>query len=216
VFIFSNLATSLDGKIATKERSHFPLGTPADRKQMQVLRKRSDVIVMGASSLRPIKTFCGVKGQKKQPANAVLSSNLKGISPNWPFFKNPHHQRILFLTEELSRAREKAFGKTSTILYLKKPTLKNSLATQMIRALKELGHKNILVEGGGTLMWEFTKEKLIEEYNITLTPKILGGKDAPSLVEGIGFFPTEVLNLKLKSCRKLGDELYLVYSKKRR
>jgi riboflavin biosynthesis pyrimidine reductase len=52
MFVFSNLATSLDGKIATVSRVHFPLGSPADRRQMLVLRKRADAVIVGASTLR--------------------------------------------------------------------------------------------------------------------------------------------------------------------
>jgi riboflavin biosynthesis pyrimidine reductase len=44
IFVFSNLATSVDGKIATQSREFFPLGTPADWKQMQVLRREADAI----------------------------------------------------------------------------------------------------------------------------------------------------------------------------
>src|SRR5436190_2244479 len=86
MFIFSNLATSLDGKIATADRSHFYLGTPADRLQMQVLRKKADAIVMGASTLRSFKGPLLIRGAKSHPLNVVVSSTLSGISPAWRFF----------------------------------------------------------------------------------------------------------------------------------
>jgi riboflavin-specific deaminase-like protein len=213
MLVFSNLATSLDGKIATRSRELFHLGTPADRKQMQVLRKRADVVVMGGSTLRTYKRFCGVVGRKKQPANAVLSSNLEGFSPNWPFFKDPGQRRILLITEPLSPARLQAFEKTSEVILLKKPTAAQPLASQILETLKARGLEQVLVEGGGGLMWSFASCNLIDEYHVTLTPRIIGGKEAPSLVEGTGFDPSQVLNLKLVRCRRLGNELYLTYRK---
>jgi riboflavin-specific deaminase-like protein len=213
MFVFSNLATSLDGKIATKSRELFHLGTPADRKQMQVLRKRADVVVMGGSTLRTFKRFCGVQGRKKQPANAILSTNLQGISPDWPFFQSLEQQRILLITQPLSPARLKAFAQTSEIVLLKKPSASRPLASQILEALQKRGLAQVLVEGGGGLMWTFASENLIDEYHLTLTPRIIGGTGAPSLVEGSGFNPSEVLNLKLARCRRLGDELYLTYRK---
>ena len=65
-------------------------------------------------------------------------------------------------------------------------------------------------------MWDFVRENLIDEYHVTLTPKLVGGREAPTLVDGDGFEPRDILNLRLKSCRKVGDELYLVYGKTRR
>lgn len=216
MFVFSNLAISLDGKIATSSRELFHLGTPADRKQMQVLRKKADVIVMGASTLRTHKAFCPVFGAKKQPANAIISTNLEGISPEWSFFKNPAHRRILFVTKPISPARRKAFEKAAEVIELREPTRSKKnypLAEQILTALNDRGMNRILVEGGGGIMWDFVSQNLIDEYHVTLTPRIIGGSSAPTLVDGKGFFPQDVLNLKLVRCRRLGDELYLTYRK---
>lgn len=64
-------------------------------------------------------------------------------------------------------------------------------------------------------MWDFVSQNLIDEYHLTLTPKIIGGDDSPTLVEGTGFSPKDILKLKLHRCRRLGDELYLTYRKSR-
>ena len=218
MFIFSNLATSIDGKIATASRVFFPLGTSADRKHMQVLRRKSDIVLFGASTLREFKRPCIVrgpaaKGLKKQPANAIVSSALEGISPEWPFFQSDEFHRILFVTSDAPKATLKKFAERSEIIVLKKPTAKLSTAKQIISALEERGYKRLLVEGGGGVMWDFAKENWIDEYHLTLTPRVVGGTQAPTLVDGQGLEPKDVLNLKLKSVKKLKDELYLVYKK---
>jgi riboflavin-specific deaminase-like protein len=218
MFVFSNLATSVDGKIATASREPFWLGTPADRRQMQVLRKKCDVLLMGAGTLRAYHKFCGVRGAsaRRQPANAIVSGSLEGISPNWEFFSDPELRRLLFVTapKALSPARRRVFEKTSEIIELAPATSRRPAAQQIIRALEERGYKRLLVEGGGEMMWNFASQNLIDEYNVTLTPKIVGGAQSPTLVEGAGFSPAEILQLKLHRCRRLGDELYLVYRKR--
>lgn len=212
MFVFSNLATSLDGKIATVSREPFYLGTPADRRQMQVLRKKCDILLMGAGTLRAYRQFCGLRkaGKQGQPANAVLSGSLEGISPDFPFFSDKGLKRLLFLTrsKNLSRARRTAFEKTSEIIPL---TAKSPVATQIVAALKKRGYRSLLVEGGGSVMWDFVSQNLIDEYHVTLTPKIVGGTEAPTLVDGRGFRPQDILNLRLHQSRRLGNELYLVY-----
>jgi len=215
VFVFSNLATSIDGKIATSSREFFPLGTPADRQQMQVLRRECDAVVMGASTLRTFRKFCGVTGASidKQPMNVVLSSSLEGFSPKWPFFANPSHKRILCVGAGASSRKLKPFEKSSEIVVLKKPTAKNPTALQIMKALEERGVKRLLVEGGGGLMWDFASQDLIDEYHLTLTPRVVGGSTSPTLVDGPGLPPKSIVNLKLEQCRVLGDELYLIYRK---
>ena len=218
MFIFSNLATSIDGKIATHSRVFFPLGTPYDRKHMQVLRRKSDIVLFGASTLREFKRPCIVKGKaaigiKKQPANAILSSGLEGISPDWPFFQSDEFHRILFVNETAKKSVLKKFESRSEIVILKKDTPKLSTVHQIVLALEKRGYKKLLVEGGGGVMWDFARENWIDEYNLTLTPKVVGGTTSPTLVDGLGFEPAETLNLKLKSIKKVKDELYLVYRK---
>lgn len=214
--VLSNLATSLDGKIATAERRHFPLGTGADRSQMQVLRAESDVIVMGASTLRAFRRPCRVQGldpsSDRQPANAVVTTRLDGIFPSWPFFEDRSLRRVLFVTGNPSAKTLRAFERTCQIVRLS-PRDRMAPARGLLRELAKLGHRRVLIEGGGSLVWEFARHNLIDEYHVTVTPRILGGTEAPTLVDGPGFSKTQVLNLKLTQCRIVGDELFLVYRK---
>ena len=177
---------------------------------MQLLRKRCDAVLMGAETLRTYRGPLLVHGQKKQPLNVVISSMLAGISPRWDFFTTPRVQRVLFVNSGVSRAKLRAFERSSEVVMLKRGT---PAAAQIVQELGARGVRRLLVEGGGGVMWDFASQGLIDEYNVTLTPKIVGGVKAPTLVDGEGFEPREVLKLKLKSCRKVGDELYLIYQK---
>jgi len=212
MFIFSNLATSIDGKIATHSRVNFLLGTPEDHRMMSVLRAKADAVIMGASTLRAFKGAVLVKGKKKHPINIVLSGTLAGISPRWKFFTETQTRKILFVGPDAPEARVREFEKVSVVCRLKKSTAPMSL--QIVKHLEKLGVKKLLVEGGGGLMWDFVQLNLIDEYHVTLTPRVIGGTHAPTLVDGVGFTPHRVVNLKLKNVRKVGNELFLVYAKR--
>lgn len=214
MFVFSNLAISLDGKIASKSRAAHYLGTPEDRLQMQVLRRQCDAILMGASTLRAHQKPCLIRGRAQaQPANVILSSALDGISPRWPFFASKEMRKILFVSARAPKSRIRLFEKSAEIVVLKKPTSRAPIASQMVEKLGSLGMKRLLVEGGGGLMWDFVKHDLIDEYHVTLTPKLVGGVDAPTLVDGEGFEPGRILNVRLEQCRVVGDEIFLIYRK---
>ncbi len=62
-------------------------------------------------------------------------------------------------------------------------------------------------------MWEFVRRNLIDQYYVTLTPRLLGGASAPTLVDGAGLSEKDLVDLKLTQCKRVGDELYLIYSK---
>lgn len=213
MFIFSNLASSVDGKIATNNRSHLYLGTPHDRRQMMVLRAKAQAVLVGASTLRAFQRAIttSLTPLQKQPLNVVVSSRLDDFDAGWSFFKNKRTRRLLFVGARAPLKRVKLFEGSCEIVRLK---TNKPIAQQIVKELERRGIKRLLLEGGGELMWNFASHNMIDEYNVTLTPWIVGGGGAPTMVEGAGFMPHRILGLKLKSCKVVGDELYLVYRKK--
>jgi riboflavin biosynthesis pyrimidine reductase len=115
---------------------------------------------------------------------------------------------VLFVTEK-HVAREREFARTSEIVRIRKARA----AADIIRELARRGVENLLVEGGGGVMWDFARADLLDRLYLTLTPKILGGTEAPTLVDGAGFTPAQVPSFKLKACRRVGQELYLTYDR---
>ena len=83
---------------------------------------------------------------------------------------------------------------------------------KLLVILKKKGIKNILVEGGGTTNWAFVKENLVDEAIITITPYLVGGMRATTLVDGDGFSTiTKSIKLKLKNVTKTKNEVVLHY-----
>jgi len=212
MFVFSNLAMSLDGKIATKRRGFLPLGTAEDWRNMIELRRRSQAIIIGASTLRSYSKPCLVPRLSNQPINILVSSKLEKISPRWEFFTSPLSQKIIFVTSPPTPKTLQIFKKLGEIILLK-PSPRKSLGKQIIDVLQKRGIRSLLIEGGGGIMWNFAQDNLIDEYHVTVTPRILGGSNSPTLVDGAGFSPEQSLNIKLRQCRILKDELYLIYTR---
>ena len=92
---------------------------------------------------------------------------------------------------------------------------KNSVNIQLLlNKLYDRKIKTILVEGGGTVNWEFIKYELFNELMITLSPFLIGGNNAISFIHGQGFKKiTNSPNLCLKSFKRLKNHLVLCYVK---
>lgn len=83
---------------------------------------------------------------------------------------------------------------------------------KLSRDLYKKGYKNVLVEGGPTLLGSFLKEGLIDEIFLTIAPKIYGTSDLTlTLVEGYLFPKNSTIKLRLISVKPIGDELFLHY-----
>jgi len=76
---------------------------------------------------------------------------------------------------------------------------------------RELGVRTLLCEGGGILASELFRARAVDELYVTLVPRVLGGVDAPTLVEGAGFLPDVIPDASLGAVDRVGDELYLRY-----
>ena len=77
--------------------------------------------------------------------------------------------------------------------------------------------KRLLCEGGGELNDALFRAGLVDEINLTVCPKIFGGRGAPTIAEGIGL-PRLVAaeKFELTSIKRQKDELFTVFSRKNR
>ena len=58
---------------------------------------------------------------------------------------------------------------------------------------------------------------LVDELHLTVCPKVFGGRTAPTIADGSGALQlAAAAQFKLKSARRVADEMYLVYEKMRR
>ena len=218
-FVYANLAMTLDGKIASFDREDFSLGSGADRREMDRLRAGADVVVWGGETLRAARYPARVReeslvlertelGLPPHPANAVVTKS--GVfSKKLPWFEADEIERFIFTGPEGARRFDATQTAGLNILVLIEA---EPLALQVLAHLGERGMKNVLIEGGGALVWEFARH--IDEFHVTLTPWLAGGASAPTLMDGPGFRSGEFLGLTLVEVRREGDELFLRYAKK--
>ena len=72
--------------------------------------------------------------------------------------------------------------------------------------------QRLLCEGGGELNGALFRAGLVNELHLTICPKIFGGRNAPTIADGTGVRNLAgATRLKLKSMKRVGDELFLVY-----
>ena len=84
-------------------------------------------------------------------------------------------------------------------------------ACQWLRV--EWGVKRLLCEGGGELNEGLLRAGVVNEIYVTVCPLIFGGRNAPTLADGKGAkHLAKAIRLAEKSRKRIGDELFLVYT----
>ena len=213
-----NMAISLDGRINTRRREHFALGSEYDRRLMDVLRARSDAVIVGAGTVRhdgfpmiirydDLRARRIARGLPPHPVNVVLSRALD-LPLRAPFFASAETRRVVVTTRLAGAARVRRFERVAEVIVLPGKTL---APARVAAALEARGMKKLLLEGGGEVHFAFVKAGLVDEWYVTVTPRLIGGAGAPTLLDGEGFLARDHVHLALVSQRRVGDEVYLRY-----
>ncbi|HEX6791004.1 MAG TPA: dihydrofolate reductase family protein [Candidatus Krumholzibacteria bacterium] len=215
--VIVNMAVSVDGRINSRRREHFSLGTEYDRRLMDELRVRADAVLIGASTVRhdghPMRIrYADLRAKRTaaklppHPVNVVLSRSLD--LPLSPFFDGDEIHRIVFTTRHASAARVRKFSRVAEVVVV--PGAHPSPAA-VVKALADRGLRRLILEGGGEVHFAFAKAGMVDEWYVTLTPRLIGGKGAPSYLDGVGFLKDNHVALRLVSLRRVGNEIYLRY-----
>ena len=209
-YVILSAAISIDGKIATKT-GNSELSSKEDKIRLHKLRSKVDAILIGKNTILQDDPLLNVRYSKgKNPIRIILDS--RGIIPN--------HSKILQTSNDIPTiiAVSKKISKTNYSKLHNFPVDvivvgENSVNIKLL--LKKLANQkiqNILVEGGGSVNWEFIEKNLFDEMIITVSPFLIGGSNSTSFVQGKGFSKiSNSPNLTLKSVKKLKNHLVLRY-----
>ena len=203
-------AITLDGKLATRT-GDSKLSSKKDKIRVNKLRGKVDAILIGKRTVEIDDPLLSVRRIKtKNPVRVILDSR-GTINTNCRILRTCSRiPTIIAVSKKAGKKdleRLKEFPVTVIVCGKDKVDIK-----KLLRILKEKKIKNLLIEGGGITNWSFLEENLIDEAIITISPYLLGGSDAPTLVDGNGFSTiAKSTKLKLKNITKMKNEIVLHY-----
>ncbi len=202
-FVTVKAAISADGKMATKTHKSQWLTSRPTREYVHLLRGENDAILVGINTIvkdNPSLTVRHRNWPRKRITRVILDSSLR----------IPLHSRIcgtltqgdiiVFTGKQASPEKMKILSKRGIRVV---PLPHSRIKINLEEALFWLGNNGIssvLVEGGSRLLTSIFDEKLADKIFLTVSPKLVGGKDAPSLYGGGGVVTIEQ-SLKLKWTR---------------
>ncbi|MDI6654637.1 MAG: 2,5-diamino-6-(ribosylamino)-4(3H)-pyrimidinone 5'-phosphate reductase [Candidatus Hydrothermarchaeota archaeon] len=206
--VILNAAITLDGKIASKTRDSR-ISCREDLLRVHKLRSSVKGIMVGINTAiidDPRLTVHKIPA-KKHPIRIIVDSRAR-IPLNARVFSGDA-KTIIAVSKKAKQSKIKKIRENAEVLICgeKKVDLK-----RLLKLLYKRGITSILLEGGGTLNWSMLKEGFVDEVRVAIAPRIVGGRNAITLVEGEGFnLISEGVKLGLKKQYKLGEDLVLEY-----
>ena len=223
-FVFLNMAMTADGKIATANRAVHSFGSPHDLAHLYELRATADAVMCGARTVEISRSILGTGGEKFQKLRLkrglaehnlrVIVSGSGSLDPQTKIFKNKFSPIIVLTTKRVSAKKLKLLRSLADEVKVFGETVINfRSALRWLRA--KWGVKRLLCEGGGELNDALFRAGLVDEINLTICPKIFGGRTAPTIADGLGFQKlTDPAKFELTSLRRKKSELFTVFSRR--
>jgi 2,5-diamino-6-(ribosylamino)-4(3H)-pyrimidinone 5'-phosphate reductase len=204
---------SIDGKISTI-KNDSAISSKLDLVRVHKLRSTVDGIMIGISTVLGDDPMLNVRYSAtgtKNPTRIIIDSKAR-IPLNSRIIESSNKiQTIIAVTHNASSRKIKEIQKkgAQVLVYGNgKVNLRN-----LFQQLEKMGLKKIIVEGGGEINWSVLKLGLVNELVVTISPVVIGGRDAKTLVEGKGF--TNISDgIKMKLSNKIiqnENEIVLFY-----
>ena len=220
-FVFINVATTADGKLAPANRHFVPFGSARDKQLLLELRTMADAVMAGARTVDLSAVNMGPGGprfRRMRLKNGLAEYNLRVVvsgsgtlNPNAVIFQH-RFSPIIVLTS--GRAPERNLRRLRSVAdevaVFGNQELDFRAALEWLRSKWKV--KSLLCEGGGEVNGALFRAGLVNEVYQTLCPLIFGGRNAPTMADGKSVTSlAQATRLRLKSLKRYGEELFLVY-----
>ena len=222
-FTFVNMAMTADGKIATANRAIHSFGSARDLQHLYDLRATADAIICGARTVEISQATLDNGGQKfnqRRLKNGLAEYNIRvlvsgsgTIDLTAEIFRKKFSPIIILTTARISKidlAKLKNFVDEVKICGQTEINFRAAL-----RWLREKWNvRRLLCEGGGELNDAMFRAGLVDEIQVTICPKIFGGRTAPTIADGTGWQQLSLAKkYELTSVYSYNSELFTTYSR---
>jgi 2,5-diamino-6-(ribosylamino)-4(3H)-pyrimidinone 5'-phosphate reductase len=213
--VIVNSAMTVDGKIATRQ-GDSAISSKDDLIRVHKLRDSVDGIIVGISTVLADNPRLTIRLGRKQPKEKhltrIIIDSMGRIPLDSQILRTASKIKTIVAVTKLAhmnvRRKIKKTGAIVIVAGTNTVDLKRVLWT-----IQKMGIKKILVEGGGEINWSLFSLGIVNELIVTIAPKIVGGRQATTLVEGEGYSRvSQGLKLQLKKVHMQNSgELVLHY-----
>lgn len=209
-FVVMKAAMTLDGKIATRTGASRWVTGEAARAHGHSLRHRYRAIMVGSGTVLaddPLLT-CRIENGR-DPLRVVCDSRLR-TPLSARLVQTARETPTLIATCVEDAARIAPYENAGCRVW---SLPERDGHVDLVALMQRLGSENIdsvLIEGGGTLAWAALEAGIVQKVYSYIAPKLFGGRDAKTPVEGEGVaLPEECAQLSVTNISRLGADILI-------
>lgn len=209
-YVTIKAAVSADGKMATETRASRWITSRPTREYVHLLRGENDAIMVGINTVRkddPRLTVRHRNWPRKRITRVILDSKLRF----------PVHSRlcntldsgevVIFTGTKSSPKKIDALTKKDIQVVTLAPTGSQMNINKVLSWMGSRGISSVLVEGGSSLISSILKQKQADKIFLMRSPRLIGGKEAPTIFGGQGVKTVEEsLRLKKTHIFSIGND----------
>lgn len=194
-YMLLKLASTLDGRIATREGHSRWISAPGSRTLVHKLRENislcNGAVLVGGGTFRAdnpeLTARQGNHACDSQPYACVLTSRLPKKDADFHLLKDSPRRTVFFASPAAaaSTTAEALRQIGCKVFAIGQSMTGGPDFGQMLKIIRtELGCLYVLCEGGGHIALSLLEANLVDEFHLHLAPLILGDNDAVPLFSG--------------------------------
>lgn len=218
------MAMSVDGKISTRTGESRWISGEESRRYVHLLRAGASAIMVGIGTVladdpeltarKPLDVWNTVPKKRsrpkyEQPLRVIIDRNARTPLVAKIVRKNPEKTMIV-VSPKVPKRRVEALRKKGVEVFVGKMKGREIQLQSVLAELGSRGLISVLLEGGGELNASALQQKVVHKVVCFIAPKIIGGRDAKTPVEGRGIEKIiESISLQNVRTEKFGNDLMI-------
>jgi diaminohydroxyphosphoribosylaminopyrimidine deaminase/5-amino-6-(5-phosphoribosylamino)uracil reductase len=205
-FVTLKLAQTLDGRIADARGASRWITAPTARERVQALRQCADVIMVGGETVRADNPSLLPRPDEGRCPMRVIVTASGALPPRAQVLCDSRAQCTIVATTPAGARRLAKVKTAANIWTLPAQSGKIDLVALLMK-LGSCGCLHLLCEGGGQLAASLLRASLVDELQLFIAPKLLGGDACASL--GGGWLLAAAPHFEVRDVERLGPDILL-------
>jgi len=219
-FVQVNVAMSADGKLSTRERRQVRISGSSDFSRVDKIKAESDAVMVGIGTVLADDPSLTIKstalvaerraqGKDDNPVRIVVDSRAR-IPLDAALLHKGTGDRIIACSLCADEEKIEALSSYATVIIAGEDVVDLPL---LLSQLYSRGIRTLMLEGGGTLIWGFFREGLVDKLTCYIGNMVIGGMQAPTLADGDGFVTeSEFPKLSLYGFERMDSGILLTWT----
>lgn len=186
-YVTVKVAESIDGKIATKTGDSKWITAGDSRAYVHRIRGRVDAVMVGLNTvIKDDPSLLSKISAGKQPIRIIADTFLRTPAAAKVLSNSGRFPVIIATTKSKRAARQRALERAGAKIMVVNKKDGRIYLKDLLKRLGAMNIMHLLVEGGGELTAGLVEERLVDRFLFFIAPRIIGGRDAITPVEGRG------------------------------